>query len=213
MQKHIDQTNQRAVLAGRSRQAVILFAAIAAIVLAIDLIVKQVAFHHVADHPVIVTKQNVHDPDVIPRHDAVALIPNVLSLKLTINHGAVFGLGAGGRYVFIGATLIAAVIIIAMFWRSETSQKMLHIALALILAGALGNLYDRLVHHAVRDMLYLFPGVPLPFGWTWPGGSREIYPWIFNIADVALVIGVGLTILTLLRQPKHVQHDQDNAST
>jgi signal peptidase II len=78
----------------------------------------------------------------------------------------------------------------------------LHFGLALILAGALGNLYDRIMYGAVRDMLYLFPGVKLPFGITWPGGNPELYPWIFNIADAALCVGVVLIILTMLRKPR-----------
>ena len=42
----------------------------------------------------------------------------------------------------------------------------------------------------MRDLLYLFPGLSLPFGWSWPNGATEVYPWIFNIADSALVCGV-----------------------
>ena len=38
----------------------------------------------------------------------------------------------------------------------------------MILAGALGNLWDRVMYDAVRDLFLLFPGVNLPFGWSWP---------------------------------------------
>lgn len=183
-------------------QSAIIFFVIAAVVLAGDLIVKHLSFAHVADQPILLTANNAHDPSVIPHHEAVPLIPHVLSLKLTLNHGAVFGLGAGGRVFFIAVTLIAIVTIITLFWRSDHQQRVLHVGLSLVLAGALGNLYDRIVYAAVRDMLYLFPGVKLPFGLSWPGGISELYPWIFNVADVALCVGVGLILLTMLRKPR-----------
>ncbi|MEM8783257.1 MAG: signal peptidase II, partial [Planctomycetota bacterium] len=71
-----------------------------------------------------------------------------------------------------------------------------HASLALVLAGALGNLYDRVVYAAVRDMLHMLPGVQLPFGMRWPSrggvlGSNEVWPWVFNLADVSLLAGVA----------------------
>ena len=47
------------------------------------------------------------------------------------------------------------------------------------------------MYDAVRDLFLLFPGVNLPFGWSWPGGARGLYPWIFNAADVYLVLALG----------------------
>ena len=73
----------------------------------------------------------------------------------------------------------------------------MHIALALILSGALGNLYDRVMFGLVRDMLWLFPGVNLPFGLHWPQGSDQLYPWVFNIADMALLFGLGIILILL----------------
>jgi len=59
------------------------------------------------------------------------------------------------------------------------------------------------MYSAVRDMLYLFPGVKLPFGLRWPGGngqgSNELYPWIFNLADAVLLIGLVFIFITTLR--------------
>jgi lipoprotein signal peptidase len=48
-------------------------------------------------------------------------------------------------------------------------------------------------------MLWLFPDVKLPFGLAWPGGSRELYPWIFNLADVWLLAGIVLVAIRSLR--------------
>ena len=67
--------------------------------------------------------------------------------------------------------------------------------MALILGGALGNLYDRVRFSAVRDMLHMLPDTDLPFGWAWPGGSTGIFPSIFNPADAALACGVCMVLL------------------
>jgi signal peptidase II len=67
-------------------------------------------------------------------------------------------------------------------------------ALGLILAGTVGNLYDRLVFHGVRDFLYFYKI-------EWP---------VFNVADCCLVVGAGLLLLqALLASPK--PHAQDSA--
>jgi len=92
-------------------------------------------------------------------------------------------------------TIVAAIVVVLFFARSRADERWLHLALAFIMAGAMGNMYDRIVHTVVRDMLWLFPGVPLPFGWTWPGGSDQLYPWIFNLADVYLLTGIGVLLV------------------
>lgn len=130
-------------------------------------------------------------------------IPNLLAIQLTYNTGAVFGLGQGYGWVFVMITVIAATLIITTLLRSGQDQWLLHLCLAMIFAGALGNMYDRMVHPGVRDMLLLFPGVDLPFGWTWPGGQPQLYPWIFNLADVYLVIGIIVILIRTIFEPVH----------
>ncbi len=185
--------------AGSHRPAVIAFFLITLVMLAADLTLKHWSFNHVAHRPIGLTAANAHSPDLIPPHEGLTIVPSVLQLRLTVNHGAVFGLGGGGRWFFIAITFVAIAVITAMFWRSPRNAWLMHIALALILAGALGNLYDRLRFGVVRDMLHLFPGVKLPFGWQWPGGIDELYPWIFNIADVSLCVGVVIIVVLMLR--------------
>ncbi len=170
-----------------------MFLLVALAVLAADLGLKAYAFHYVADTPVVL------DPDMpasmeVPFHSPTVLVPGVLHLRLTANTGAIFGMGKGSRWVFVAVSIIAVGFIGRIFWRSPAKAVMLQVALALILAGALGNLYDRIQFAAVRDMLHLFPEMSLPFGLAWPGGARGLYPWIFNLADVALLLGV-LTVV------------------
>ena len=180
--------------AGRSWRAWFLFAAVAGAALVMDLTLKAYAFEVVAGQPV---KWSSTEPGhaMIPDHDGVTLIPKVLALQLTTNRGAVFGLGQGGRWIFVGISVVAVIFIVSLFWRSRARAYGWHAAMGLIFAGAISNLYDRWVYASVRDMLHFFPGVQLPFGLRWPGGSGDLYPWISNLADVWLVVGVGTILL------------------
>jgi lipoprotein signal peptidase len=100
-----------------------------------------------------------------------------------VNHGALFGLG--GEYANLANAIFAAVSILAavaiFYWstrRSTAKDWSLCAALGLILAGTLGNLYDRLVFDGVRDFLYF-----------------HLIEWpVFNIADCCLVCGAFLLL-------------------
>jgi signal peptidase II len=110
------------------------------------------------------------------------VIPGLLNFQLTLNTGAVFGTGQGGRPIFIAVSIVAVFVILFLLYRSPANARLYQIGLALILGGALGNLYDRVLYSAVRDMLHMLP-------------STGLWPWIFNPADVALVLGVALVLL------------------
>ena len=142
---------------------------------------------------------SLHDALPIPPHPRRVVVPKVLALHLTVNHGAVFGIGQGKRWIFVAFSLVAGIALPWIFARTRRDQWILHLAIAAVLAGALGNLYDRLVHGGVRDMMNLLPGVELPFGLAWPGGATEVYPWIFNVADVCLVVGLGILMVAIYR--------------
>ncbi len=180
--------------AGKDPRAVVTALFVTFVVIGVDLIVKALAFRFVAGAPV--------SPESVPAHEAVGVIPYILSLKLVPNRGAVFGIGQGHGLAFVLVGVVAVIVVVIAFVRSAAHRRVLHVALALILAGALGNLYDRVIFGMVRDMLYLFPGVKLPFGLAWPGGSDELYPWVFNIADASLLVGLGILMLGMYREDK-----------
>lgn len=170
-------------------------------VLAADLWFKAWSFRHIAGEPVLLDPRRPEMPG-IPYHEPVTVVPYLLSLRLWTNTGAVFGIGKGGQWFFALVSLVATIVIGTVFWRSDPRTpriRVMHVALALILGGAWGNLYDRIRFNAVRDMFWLFPEVKLPFGWHWPGvnGSGDLYPWLFNIADAALVVGVSMLMFLL----------------
>ena len=112
--------------------------------------------------------------------DPQTLIPGVLNLQTTANEGAVFGMGQGHVTIFVLFSIFALGLIGWVFWTSRRQQVWLHLALGMIAAGALGNLYDRAMFGAVRDFLR--------FQFDW-------YPWIFNIADALLCVGVPLLMI------------------
>lgn len=183
-----EQSDKRAF---RSPKVIAGFVVLVAVLLAADLVIKSWAFEHVAGVPVVLDPQ-APDAKKIPYHTPREVVPHVLSLVLTTNTGAVFGSAKGARWLFVAVSFLAIPIVSFLFLRSSAKMYAFHIGLALVLSGAIGNLYDRLMFAAVRDMFLLFPDVPLPFGLAWPNGSRGLYPWIFNFADVALVVGVVL---------------------
>jgi len=113
------------------------------------------------------------------------VIPNVLGFTTTVNRGAVFGTGQGMGWLFIIFSFVALAAILWVFLRSRREQIWLQLALGLITAGAIGNLYDRLMFGGVRDMLKFYV--------SW-------YAYVFNVADVLLCIGVPLLMLCWLFQ-------------
>ena len=143
----------------------------------------------------------------IPFHRGQRALPwNLLDFRLVINRGAVFGIGADQRFLFIVFTcgaLAAGLLIFA--WRTQARHRLAHVALALILAGGLGNLYDRIVFGVVRDFLHMLPRRHLPFGWRWPGGSTELFPWVFNVADVMLLTGMVLLMIHVNRMERRAE--------
>lgn len=81
------------------------------------------------------------DPD--PSRGGWVIIPQVMAFRRSLNTGALFGLGKGLTPLFIVASLVALLFVFFLFIHSTRDRRSLHVALAFVLAGALGNLYDR----------------------------------------------------------------------
>jgi len=108
-----------------------------------------------------------------------------LSFTLSYNTGALFGIGKGFKIVFVLASVAAFGFVLYLFGQYSRSRKSLHCALGMIMAGALGNVYDRLSFGKVRDFIKFDMTV----------GTFELWPWVFNVADMLLVVGVGLLLI------------------
>src|SRR4051812_9018513 len=75
---------------------------------------------------------------------AYELIPGWLHFETTVNQGAVFGIGQGQRWLFVCVSIVAIAFLSWLFAASERRQFGYHILLGILLAGVLGNLYDRI---------------------------------------------------------------------
>ncbi len=122
--------------------------------------------------------------------DRIPVIEGFFYLTHVRNTGAAFGLFAsapkGPRlFFFIGVSIVAVGIIISFYRKLSPGDRLASLALGLILGGAMGNLVDRIFRHEVVDFLHF----RLWRGYSWPD---------FNVADSAIVIGVGLLVLELL---------------
>jgi signal peptidase II len=191
----------------RSRRAWTVLLVTVLLGLVTDLWSKSIAFAAIAPTPVVVEREDVlrvNDLSVlIPPHDPVLVVPNLLEFTLVLNPGAVFGIGAGRRVFFIGFTLVAIAVSLVLFARwTRPRDWAAHLGFGLIISGGLGNLYDRIRFACVRDFIHPLPGVELPFGLRWPGGgSTEVWPYVSNVADLYLLIGIGILLVYTWRQP------------
>lgn len=112
----------------------------------------------------------------------VPFIPGVIGLLPHHNYGALGGLGANHPVLLLVVSFAAMLLILWLFLSARPTRRLSDAALAVMMAGALGNQIDRVVFGKVRDFVHLT---------FWPR-----YP-VFNLADAWLVIGVGLMLIAL----------------
>ena len=122
---------------------------------------------------------------------AIPVIPRVLRITHWTNDGAAFSLFADSasphlvRRVLIGFTLLAALAVLIALVRLGDRFTITTVALALVLAGALGNVHDRILYGSVVDFIEVHI-----FSYHWPD---------FNVADSSVVTGACLLLLDSLR--------------
>jgi lipoprotein signal peptidase len=180
--------------------AIILFLGVTAAGLAGDLASKHVVFQWLLDRPNLpeeVAAARLRLGDVSTTrilqdlHLRRRIMPGV-SVTLQTNPGLAFGKGKGiPRWLVAGATLVTMAMVLYFFATSRPKARSVHVSLAFILSGALGNLYDRLFGQV------LLPGVePIRYQVRDFIDCTELYwLWVFNVADVLLVVGVGLLMI------------------
>lgn len=122
-------------------------------------------------------------------YSSVQVIPKFFRITHVENTGAAFGLFADSPSQWKIALLVlfsvlALVIVSALLWRNSHVMTLTGVGLSLILGGALGNLWDRLMHGRVVDFLLFYIGQ-----YQWPA---------FNTADSAIVVGAGLLVFEIL---------------
>ena len=119
------------------------------------------------------------------------MITSFFDLVRYHNEGAAFSFlaDAGGwQKVFFSGISIVAIIVMSYLIRKHSQEKLFCLGLALILGGALGNLYDRLTLGYVVDFLYFH--------------IRDLYWPAFNVADSAICVGVATLLLDSFKKPQ-----------
>ncbi|HEU4406204.1 MAG TPA: signal peptidase II [Polyangiaceae bacterium] len=114
------------------------------------------------------------------------LIPGVLDLRYTENHDTAFSLLRHLNLSLSAGALVATStaclgFLVALWWSRRRGPRSEHVAYALLVGGALGNIIDRLVRGYVVDFIHLR---------HWP---------VFNVADIAIVFGAALLLVARLR--------------
>lgn len=182
--------------------------------------------------------------DTLGQRGRRVLIDHVLEFQTMLNPGALFGIGGGKTALFLVASVFALVLVGWMFSQTSSRRWLLHIALGGILAGAIGNMYDRMFVRLVPDKrlgvymvevrrgpqgveLQKYPpkkGGPVhvvqeihePVGYvrdfikipTRIFGRVDLWPWVFNVADMLLVGGVCILAIYLWRDRRHPANNE-----
>ncbi len=126
--------------------------------------------------------------------DTYVVIPHLFNIIHTKNRGAAFGIlaeasGEWRTFFLVGLSSLVLIFVASLLWQTSASgsneSSVMRVALALVLGGALGNVYDRVVSGMVTDFLDFYIGS---------------YHWhTFNIADSAISVGAGLLLLDMWR--------------
>jgi signal peptidase II len=132
----------------------------------------------------------------LPNGQAHTVIPGIFRISDVHNTGAAFSMFAENaspttvRNILIAFSVVAVLVLLGMLWRVGRHLSVTSVALALILGGAFGNLYDRVRYHYVIDFLEVHIA-----RYHWPD---------FNVADSCIVIGACLLLIEIFRpQPEN----------
>lgn len=124
----------------------------------------------------------------------IDLLGGLLPLTLAFNRGAAFGMGIGddSRWLFVPITLVALVLLTVLYRQAEPSDHVRLAAIAAVVSGALGNLWDRVRWD--RGVVDFIGPVDLGF-WDFP---------IFNVADISITCGAILLALSFWQEERRI---------
>jgi len=164
--KNIDDTSKRRLI------HVLISIVLIAILFVIDRETKAVAMEHFGENPA-----------------PVSIIDGVLELVLVFNTGSAWSMFAGKLNFLMVITLICLVVILFAYFKLPFKKKydILHVLLAIIVAGALGNMYDRVFFHKVTDFIY-FKLIDFP---------------VFNVADIYVTVSAFFIVVLMLTKYKN----------
>lgn len=114
-----------------------------------------------------------------------SVLGNVLRFTYVENRGAAFGILQNQMWLFFIITLIVIVVLVRLLWKRMVTHPLTKIGVAMVIAGAIGNVIDRIFRGFVVDFIQV-----------------DLVQWfhfpIFNVADICVTVGVVLMILGIL---------------
>ncbi len=133
----------------------------------------------------------------LPLHTMIGVIENFFTITYLRNKGAAFGMLATSPWrlpFFILVSTVAVVVIFTVIKKLRDDQKLATLALSLVLAGAVGNLIDRISYGEVIDFIFVHW-----YEHYWPA---------FNVADSAICVGVFLLALDMIREEQRLKQQR-----
>ena len=143
--------------------------------------------------------------------DSVSVFGSTVRLTFIYNYGMAFGISVNNKTLFTFISIFAAFIIIYYLYKMKNEKFIIKFPLAIILGGAVGNLFDRIVYGRVADFIdidipdiyisakkILFFNIP----------EIELQRWpIFNVADIAVTCGMFFLIFLILFQKDQTEKE------
>lgn len=123
---------------------------------------------------------------------SITVIPGFFDIVYVLNKGGAFGIfsnhsSALRSFIFVSLSIITIIILGVIYIKSQ-NEAITRLGIAFLISGAVGNLVDRFRWGMVVDFLDFYVG-----RWHWPA---------FNVADIAICIGLGLIFLDILKHPQ-----------
>jgi len=126
-------------------------------------------------------------------HDLLQLKSVIVRFALAHNPAGAWSMfhfapGLLRRILFVTVSVLASVLLTVWYMRLPRHERMVRVGIATVLGGALGNLIDRVMVGSVIDFIEISA--------SW-GGQRHFWP-TFNVADIAIVVGVALMMIQMV---------------
>lgn len=160
-----------------------------------------------------VTKYLAHN--YIQPFETIEVMP-FFNLVIRYNPGAAFSFlaDAGGwqKYLLSGLAILVSIGIVVWMYKTPANNRQLSVGLAFVLAGAVGNLTDRLILGKVIDFIdWYYPASSSSCFWGFFYGSDNMCHWpSFNIADASILLGAVMLLLDSYFTSKNEKSSEDN---
>jgi len=139
-------------------------------------------------------------------YDSIPVLGDFFRLTYIENRGMAFGIRFGNNWFFTVFAIVASIAILFYLLRMQGEHWISRFGLAMIFGGAIGNLLDRLIRGRVTDFLdFEFFDISIPsfrfLFFNFPGYQLDRWP-VFNVADMAITIGMMLLFIIVLFEPQ-----------